>query len=112
MTFEEWADYYERRAEPLEIPPGFVREFEPEKGFMFFRVEKDEVLIDHTSTHDIGYWQERAKKHARENGCHYIATQTTHCPKAYARKTHAHLDLARSGMRANGRFYWFFVEEV
>ena len=111
-TFQEWASYYERRAEPLEVPPGFSLLFEPENGFMYYRIEGDAVLVDHTATHDMDYWHERARKIARANGCHYVVTQTLRCPKAYARKSKAHLDLPRSGVRANGRFYWVFVEEV
>lgn len=112
MTFQEWASYYERRAEPLEKPPGYSLLFEPENGFMYYRIEGDAVLVDHTATHDMDYWHERARKIARANGKRYVVTQTIRCPKAYARKSKAHLDLLRSGVRANGRFYWVFVEEV
>ena len=49
---------------------------------------------------------------AKDNGCTLKTTMTMRNPAAYVRMSKAHLDLKKSGIRPNGKWYWFFEKEV
>jgi hypothetical protein len=51
-------------------------------------------------------------KMAKERGCKILRTATYRNPVAYMRLTKATPNIALSGIRPNGKFYWIFDKNV
>lgn len=120
MTFEQWRERYiayfrkqsHGQVQDFCLDDDLKLFFLPEKGFMYYAVRGDIFHIDHTSTMDIAFMHEQARIMAKEAGCSSMETETSRNPAAYARLTHSLLDLSKSGVKADGYFYWCFTEEI
>ena len=108
MTKSEWIKKYEDKAEPYyELEPeGYTELFDPEKGYLYYKIEGNCITIGHCCTNDMYYWEKRVQEIANKYGCTTIKTITMRNPRAYIRMTGAHLDLINSGYRPNGLWYW------
>ena len=120
MTFDDWREryieYFNRtshgRVTDFDLDDDLELFFRRDKGFMFYAVRGDVFHIDHTSTTDISFMHEQARIMAKEARCSSMETETSRNPAAYARLTHSLLDLSKSGVKADGYFYWCFTEEI
>lgn len=112
MELKEWIKKYECEAEPLKVLNGYKLHFEPDKGFFYWKMIDKTFIIDHTCTNDIRYFDRLTSQMAKDNGCTLKTTMTTRSARAYVRVTKSHLNLKKSGIRPNGKWYWFFEKEV
>lgn len=111
MTLQDWIAKYEKKAERFNIPPGFLLDYVPHKGFMVWRISGRVLEIYHTCTNDFAYWHDKAYEAAREAGCIKIRTNTARDPVAYMRKSKGNIRVDLSHAK-DGRFYWVFEQEV
>lgn len=112
MQLSDWIKKYEAKAEKLIPLPGFAIYFEPEKGFFYWAVKDGVFEIDHTCTDDIMWAYKTAYSMAKKRLCKLLRTSTFRDPAAYMRLTKGTPNLALSGIRPNGKFYWVFQKEV
>lgn len=112
MTLNDWIAKYEQKAEKFVLLPGFSIHFEPDKGFFCWRVWQNVFEIDHTCTDDHAWAYNMVMQMAKERGCRLLRTATFRNPAAYMRLFKGTPNLALSGLRPNGKFYWIFEKEV
>lgn len=112
MNLKKWIDKYEKEAEEFNLLPGFSIYFKPGKGFFCWKLFGSIIEIDHTCTNDIKDIDNTIVQIAKENDCKIIRTSTARNPAAYMRLTKATPNIALSGIRPNGKFYWIFERKV
>lgn len=112
MTLDEWIKKYEQEAEEFIKLPGFLTYYEPDKGFFCWAVVGDAFEIDHTCTNDGKWAYNTAYAMAKKRRCKILRTATFRDPAAYMRLFKCTPNLAISGIKPNGKFYWIFEKEV
>jgi hypothetical protein len=112
MTLKKWIARYEAKTEPYKLEDGYKLYYEPDNGFITYKVEGDYLILDHCCVDHMDWAHAIARKIALEHGCHYIWTQTMRNPVAFCRHSHGHLRVDQSGYRHNGIFYWVFEERI
>jgi hypothetical protein len=112
MTLAEWVEKYEAKAEVFEFPAEGEMYFNPEEGFLCYRVVDNALYLDHCSVRSAEWLNEKAKEIGRAHGCKYLVTYTLRSPVAFAKLFHAHLLPDESKTLANGKWYWAFEELI
>jgi hypothetical protein len=112
MNLQEWITKYEQEAEEFIKLPGFSIYHEPDKGFFYWNVLNGVFEIDHTCTNDIKWADNKCLEIAKQFKCRILRTAIKCNPAAYMRLTKSTPNIALSGIRPNGNFYWVMERAV
>jgi hypothetical protein len=112
MQLSEWIAKYEKKAEKFELLPGFQIYYEPDKGFFCWHKFGDVFEIDHTCTENVTWAHDKCVEMAKARGCKMLRTATSRDPSGYMRLTKSTPNIALSGIRPNGTFYWIMEKKV
>lgn len=115
MTFRDYIDRYEAKAEPVHFE-GWDVHYDGEKGFLTYRKNGDTLFMGDCCG-DFAWIHDYCMEKARESECKYLATFTKRNPKAFLRKAYslgydAHIDIKGSRFLGNGKWYWLLTEKV
>jgi hypothetical protein len=100
-TMKEWITWYERKTgEKFESFPGYSFEFYPDKGFLFWKQDRETFMIGPAVTTDWIFWRNWAMYKAKKLGCKLGRTFTRRNDVAFVRLTGG---LAKRGIDENGK---------